>query len=73
MDLSISKDSPIEIDRYGPFREVMYDSCQDIWLQLNEIGLTSLPDYLCPGPSRERFPDVLQYFTEFSRVKTISI
>lgn len=51
----------------------MLSRCQDIWLQLNEIGLTSLPDYLYPGPSRASFPAVLQYFTENSRVRTISI
>jgi hypothetical protein len=73
MALSISKDSLTEIDRYDPFHKFMDSRCQDIWLQLNEIGLTSLPDYLYPGPSRERFPAVLQYFTENSRVKTINI
>jgi hypothetical protein len=73
MALSISKDSPIKIDRYDPFYKFMFSRCQDIWLQLNEIGLTSLPDNLFPGPSRARFPAVLQYFTENSRVKTINI
>jgi hypothetical protein len=73
MALSLSKDSPIKIDRYDPFHKFMSSRCEDIWLHLNEIGLTSLPDYLFPGPSGASFPDVLQHFTENNRVKTISI